>query len=144
MSRSTGLWRLSIVCSVLLCASFTGHAQGFVIANPSVTYTQLSVNQLRAIFGMRMRTWPDGHVLVVAVLPDSSSSHITFCKQILNVFPYQLRRAWDRLVFSGTGQAPLTVSDQAAMLETIARTPGAIGYISGTVDDARIKILQID
>ena len=38
--------------------------------------------------------------------------------------------AWDRLVFSGTGQAPDTVTSTEEMLARVASTPGAIGYLS--------------
>ncbi len=144
MSRSIRLWRLSLACAALLCVSPTGLAQDFVIANSHVPYSQISINQLRAIFGMRTRAWPNGLAVVVVVLPDSAPSHISFCKKTINVYPYQLRRAWDRLIFSGTGQAPLTVSDQTAMIETVARTPGAIGYVSGAIDDERLQVLRVD
>jgi hypothetical protein len=53
-----------------------------------------------------------------------------------------MRSAWDRLVYSGTGQAPLEVSSEEEMRAKIASTPGAIGYlktvsIDGPGKDAR-------
>ena len=58
-------------------------------------------------------------------------------------FPYQLRSAWDRLVFSGTGQAPDTVSSPEEMLARVAGTPGAIGYLTKSKTDGRVNVLQI-
>ena len=66
-----------------------------------------------------------------------------FSKEKLNVFPYQLRAAWDRLVFSGTGQAPNTVSSSEEMLAKVASTPGAIGYLTKSRMDSSVDVLQI-
>jgi ABC-type phosphate transport system substrate-binding protein len=114
-----------------------------VIVNPSVSEKTLSKSSLRAIFGMRLHNWPDGTAVRVFVLPDDSPLHATFSKEKLNVFPYQLRSAWDRLVFSGTGQAPDTVSSAEEMLARVASTPGAIGYLPKSKIDGRVHVLQI-
>lgn len=114
-----------------------------VIANHSVTEKTLSKSSLRAIFGMRLQTWPDGTAIRVFVMPDDTPLHATFSKEKLNVFPYQLRLAWDRLVFSGTGQAPDTVSSPEEMLARVASTPGAIGYLTKSKVDSRVNVLQI-
>ncbi|MDE2366130.1 MAG: hypothetical protein KGM95_04270 [Betaproteobacteria bacterium] len=114
-----------------------------VIANSSVTEKTLSKSSLRAIFGMRQHAWPDGTAIRVFVLPDDAPLHAVFSKEKLNVFPYQLRSAWDRLVFSGTGQAPDTVNSPEEMLAKVASTPGAIGYLIKSKADGRVNVLQI-
>ena len=114
-----------------------------VIANPSVTEKNLSKSSLRAIFGMRLHAWPDGTAIRVFVMPDDTPLHAAFSKEKLNVFPYQLRSAWDRLVFSGTGQAPDIVSSPEEMLARVASTPGAIGYLTKSKTDGRVNVLQI-
>jgi len=112
-------------------------AQG-VVVNPSVHRTEISKNVLRAIFGMRLRKWPNGQAITVFVLPDQDRLHGRFSKTILNIFPYQLRRAWDRQVFSGTGQSPQEVASKQEMEEMIAKTPGGIGYLATEdLDEAR-------
>ncbi|KXS38573.1 MAG: hypothetical protein AWU55_1360 [Halomonadaceae bacterium T82-2] len=100
-----------------------------VIANPDVEVTTLSHDMARAIFAMRQRTWPDGRGVSVFVLPGNHPVHKRFAKSRLNVYPHQLQLAWDRAVFSGTGQAPYQADDQQAMLQQVASTPGAIGYL---------------
>jgi hypothetical protein len=87
---------------------------------------------LRAAFTMRLREWPDGTPVRVFVLPDQNPLHEKFCREQLAVYPYALRRIWDRLVFTGTGFAPQTVRSEQEMLDRVAQTPGAIGYRSGT------------
>ena len=65
-----------------------------IVTNSGVSEKTLSKSSLRAIFGMRLHTWPDGSPIHVFVLPDDAPLHIAFSKEKLNVFPYQLRAAW--------------------------------------------------
>ncbi len=78
---------------------------------------------------MRLNSWPDGSPIRVFVLPDNDPLHIQFAKEVLGVYPFQLRSAWDRLVYSGTGVAPTTVETTEEMQERIRSTQGSIGYI---------------
>jgi ABC-type phosphate transport system substrate-binding protein len=114
-----------------------------VITNVTVSEKTLPKTALRAVFGMRLQTWPDGTAIKVYVMPDDAPLHAAFSKEKLNVFPYQLRSAWDRLVFSGTGQAPETVNSPEEMLAKVASTPGAIGYLPKSHMDGRVNVLQI-
>lgn len=119
-----------------------------VVVNSNVPETRLTRSTLRAIFSMRLRTWPDGSLIKVFVLSDNSPLHIQFSKKILNIFPYQLRRTWDRLVYSGTGQAPIEVNSVKEMTNKVASMPGAIGYlpsenINPQVRVRTVKIIQV-
>ena len=115
-----------------------------LIANPNVETHQLNRDTARAMFAMRQRTWPDGQAARVFVLPNDDQSHERFVKQFLNVYPHQLQMAWDRVVFSGTGQAPTQVDTEAQMLEQVASTPGGIGYIEKKHLDDRVNVIPLD
>jgi ABC-type phosphate transport system substrate-binding protein len=135
-----------------------------VAVNPATPAgATITRNTLSAIFGMRLRAWADGTPVRVYVLPDDNAVHVAFSKEILMVFPHQLRTAWDRLVFSGTGQAPLEVADEEEMRtriagidgpvvvgseeemrEKLARNAGAIGYLSRKMIDERVAVLPVD
>lgn len=114
-----------------------------VIGSPSNTQQVLSKNALRAIFGMRLRSWPDGEPIQVFVLRDNHPVHIAFCKRILNIYPHQLRLAWDRQVYSGTGQAPREVVSEEEMRLRVATTPGAIGYLQRVMVNDSVDVLPI-
>ena len=138
------LFPICLLLSILFATRIAWATDPYeVIVNPSVTEKTLSKSALRAIFGMRLHTWPDGTAVKVFVMPDDSPLHAAFAKEKLNVFPYQLRSAWDRLVFSGTGQAPDTVASEEEMLARVASTPGAIGYLTKSKADRRVNVLQI-
>lgn len=88
---------------------------------------------------MRLRKWEDGSPIRVFVMPDEHPLHIAFSKHILNVFPYQLRAAWNRLVFSGMGEEPIIVKSEKKMRAIVSSTPGAIGYLSRSMIDGSVK-----
>ncbi|MDF2179270.1 hypothetical protein P2G88_13500 [Aliiglaciecola sp. CAU 1673] len=103
-----------------------------VIINAEQSTNTLSAAQLRRIFTMRQRQWPDGSLIHVYVMPNNDPLHQHFAKSQLQLYPYQLERVWNKLVYSGMGERPTEVYSQAKMLEKVASTPGAIGYISVT------------
>jgi ABC-type phosphate transport system substrate-binding protein len=114
-----------------------------VIANRDVATRSLSLSQARAIFGMRQPQWPDGKAVRVFVLADLNPVHAAFCKENLNLFPYQLRQSWDRLVYSGIGQAPTEVGSEDEMIVQVASTPGAIGYVRKVIRNDPVITISI-
>lgn len=114
-----------------------------IIAQRAVTSASLSQSQARAMFGMRQPKWPDGTPLKVFVLPDLHPLHGAFCKEKLNLYPYQLRQSWDRLVYSGIGQAPNEVATEEEMIARVAATPGAIGYVRKANANDSIRTISI-
>lgn len=115
-----------------------------IVAHPSVDSQSVTRSYARQLFSMKARQWSDGKPVVVFVLADQSPYHLRFVKATLATFPYQLRTALDRQVYSGTGQAPREVADLAHMARLIASTPGAIGYAPRqTIDGKRLHILEV-
>jgi ABC-type phosphate transport system substrate-binding protein len=134
---------LALFLGLVLCFSETAQSLDLVI-NPDVTQESLSRNTLRSIFSMRKTQWPDGKAIHVFVMGDKSDLHRRFTKQLLGLFPHQLRRAWNRKIYSGMGQAPIRVESEQEMREQVAKTPGAIGYISEGYFDEQIRTIKIE
>lgn len=83
---------------------------------------------LRGIFLLRIRTWPDGTPIRVFVMPLDSQLHDEFTRERLGTYPYILKRAWNRVQFTGTGLRPQVVRSAREMQRRVMETPGAIGY----------------
>jgi hypothetical protein len=128
-----------------LALSFSAllHAEPVAIVHPSTPHTALERKSLRAAFGMTLQTWPNGQPLTVFVFRDDAVLHQQFCRKVLGVLPYTLRRNWDRLLFSGAAQAPITVQTSQEMLYRVATTPGAIGYIEKESHNASVSIIEV-
>lgn len=132
---------LILFFSVSVSASEAGIV---IVVNKSVRLNSFSSNFARQIFGMKTRQWPDGAAVKVFVMPDRSEQHLKFSKEILGTFPYRLRSAWDRQVYSGTGQAPYEVISEDEMLELVSQTPGAIGYLPRkSANSADLHVVEI-
>ncbi len=147
MTTRKKIGRYILFVSLLVGISYAGLARATepyeIVTHAGVNEKTLSKSSLRAIFGMRLHAWPDGTAIRVFVMRDDAPLHAAFSKEKLNVFPYQLRLAWDRLVFSGTGQAPDTVASPEEMLAKVAGTPGAIGYLTKSKTDGRVNVLEL-
>ena len=150
MEQGHPSWLAKLICGILTIALLGHGVSGLaadnevvMIANPQLAIDALPRDAARAIFAMRQRTTPNGKAIHVMVLPDDHPVHARFAKGLLDVYPHQLRLAWDRMVFSGTGQAPDRVASQAEMLQQVATTPGGLGYIErGYLDDS-VKVLPL-
>lgn len=114
-----------------------------VIVSPSLTRVHLDRSLLRAVFTMRVRQWPDGSAVRVFVLPDNNPLSDQFYRERLGMYSYVLRRAWDRMVFTGTGLAPTVVQSEQEMIERVRSTPGAIGYVrKRELSDSDARLLR--
>lgn len=120
-----------------------GETPTAVVTRHTASPLPLSRTTLAAIFGMRLTTWPDGRPIRVFVLKDDDPLHIAFCKQVLHVFPHQMRAAWDRLVFSGTGRAPEPVENMDEMRTRLRSTEGGIGYLSKDMIDEKLAVVPL-
>ncbi|MES9993531.1 MAG: substrate-binding domain-containing protein [Candidatus Thiodiazotropha sp.] len=134
---------LALILSILLCFCETALSVDLVI-NVDVSQETLSRHTLRSIFSMRTTQWPDGKPIHVFVMGDKSSLHKEFSKQLLGLFPHQLRRAWNRQIYSGMGQAPIRVNSEYEMRKQVANTPGAIGYLSEGISNEHVRRISIE
>jgi len=114
-----------------------------IIANSGNTSHKLTINQARAIFSLRARKWPDGSRITVLVLKDSHPTHKDFLQNTLKILPHQLRRHWDRYIYSGIGQGPVVVDSQQEMIDMVDRIPGAIGYVAEGVPHEQVITLTV-
>ena len=114
-----------------------------LLVNTGTTENIISRNKARLYFSQRLTHWPDGKSITLVVLPDNDPLHIEFSKKVLGLYPYQLRRAWDRQLFTGTGQAPITVANEQEARKVIAATPGSLSYVSGGIQNKQIRQVEV-
>jgi ABC-type phosphate transport system substrate-binding protein len=111
-----------------------------VIVSPALAKVNLDRSMLRAVFTMRVRQWPDGSPVRVFVLPDDDPLSDRFYIEQLGMYSYVLRKAWDRMVFTGTGFAPTVVRSEQEMTERVRSTPGAIGYVRKQRESSEFRV----
>ncbi|MGJ0493053.1 hypothetical protein [Methylobacter sp.] len=134
-----GFIRVGIIVSTMGCSSVNAAE---IVVNQTVPSKQYTLADIRAVFMMRQRFWPNGEQIKVFTLSDSDLLHKDFVKNNLNMFPHQLRRIWDRMLFSGTGAIPVQLDSEQEMIDKIANTPYAIGYLNNRPDNEKIRLFE--
>ncbi len=132
---------LSLVL-VLLAALVAGGAEVKVIANPSVTAGEISTGDLKAVFlTTKTSLGEGGHV--EPVLLKSGAVHDAFLKAYVGKTDTALETYYRSLVFTGKANMPKMLSSDAEMVAYVARTKGAIGYVSAGASAAGVKTLEV-
>ncbi|MBK1716574.1 hypothetical protein [Thiocystis violacea] len=131
-----------LACFVFLLGLASAGAQELIV-NRSAGVESLTRNEARLYLTMRLKHWPDGTEVRLFVLPDNDALHQHFVNAILGLYPYQLRRVWDRQIFTGTGQAPILVNSREEMLRRVASTPGGLGYTDGLVSNPAVHTIEV-
>lgn len=114
-----------------------------VIVNLSVAKGEVSVAQIRRIFSMRQTAWTDKQSITVFVLVNKHKTHQKFSTKILGLFPYQLERVWNKLVYSGLGEEPIKVNSEQEMLDRVSNQPGSIGYVMDKTEFDNVKVINV-
>ena len=113
-----------------------------VIANNSVSQDTISPSELRSVFLLQKKTLKDGSQ-VLPVLEKSGSAHDAFVRQYLNRDPDELHFYYQGLVFTGKVSMPKELASDADVVEYVAKTKGAIGYISSACSSEGVKNLFV-
>ena len=132
-----------LILLVSIAMRSNGLSAAEIIVHRAVQQGELTLNVARLLFTMRLLRWSDGTRVRVFVLPDSDPLHRMFAKQTLDLYPRQLRRVWDRHLFSGSGAVPVTVDSVEEMLRRVSETPGAIGYLPDGLATETVRIIHV-
>lgn len=114
-----------------------------IITHTPPSNVTLLKTQIKAIYLGQQTQWSDGSKITVFILNSNESIHLEFIKEVLELYPYQFRRRWQKLSYSGFGVKPTVVNNKEEMLFKIATIPGAIGYIDEKVIRKGVQYVQI-
>ena len=127
----------------LVSISIPIHAEVWILTH-SDQQVELSAKQIRAIFSLRQKNWPDGQIIECVVMDDNNKLHKQFCLEALKLFPYFFNDTATREIYTGTAIAPTIVNTEQEMLDTIINNPNAIGYTSQEVSNEELHSTIVD
>jgi hypothetical protein len=113
-----------------------------VIANPSVTLSSVSADELRNVFLVTRTSLSDG-THVEPVLEKDGPVHEAFVKEYLGKTDAALQTYYRSLVFTGKASMPKTLRADAEVVAYVAKTKGAVGYVSAGASTVGVKILGV-
>jgi len=137
------LKQILMAVAVIALASVPALAGGAkVIANPSVKADSVSADELKSVFLEESSSLKDGSH-VEPVLAKGGSAHDAFLQDYLGKSDAALQTYYRSLVFTGKGSMPKTVSSDAEVVAYVAKTKGAIGYVSSGTSAEGVKTLEV-
>jgi len=139
--RSQRLLALVAACAMSCSVSaFAGELK--VIANSSVKADLISADEIRSVFLEERNSLADG-THVEPVLEKGGPVHKIFLQRYLGRTDDDLRSYYRTLVFSGKGSMPKELGSETEVVAYVARTRGAIGYVSADTSTEGVKILSV-
>jgi hypothetical protein len=138
MSQSRWL----VLLGVLSCWSAASAQDVVLVVNNSVQISAIRAADLRAIFTGEKTRFADGSHAVPVTLK-GGPAHEVFLRNHLGENPDQFRAQWRKAVFTGQGAMPRAFASESALLEYVAVTPGAVGYVSRISSQDGVKLLAL-
>lgn len=133
---------LIIVLGLLGCCSAARAQDVMLLVNKSSQISEISAADLRAIYMGTKTRFSDGSHAVPVTLK-GGPAHEVFLKNYLAQRPDEFRAQWRKAVFTGQGAMPRAFDSETALIEFVAATPGALGYVSHIAANDNVKLLTI-
>jgi len=130
---------VTIAALALAAASPASAADFKVVANPSVKASDISAADVKDVF-LGMKISLPGSGLVEPVLARAGSAHEAFLRD-LGKTDAALLTYYRSLVFTGKAAMPKRFASDADVIAYVARTKGAIGYVSAEAKAPGTKTL---
>ena len=118
--------------------AFSVHAVN-VIVHPSNSST-LDKSAIKKVFLGKSKKFPNGEQVVPIALT-TGKARDEFLSAVIGKSESQLKAYWSKLIFTGKGQAPKSVDNEAEVVKLVSQNPNLIGYVSDSALDNSVKVL---
>lgn len=132
--------RLVLTTITLLFFSQAAFSEIVVIVNPGNSAT-LSESDLKRIFLGKMKSFPDGGSILPVNQAAGSEIRESFDKTALSKSSSQMKAYWSKLVFSGKGNPPQELANDAEVIKLVSENPAVIGYIDAGSKTDSVKVV---
>lgn len=134
------LFTFCVILGSLALAART-QAQIIVIANSSVKVSEVSKSDLVDVFTGASTSLKGNHVTPVLLV--ESVHHELFLRTYISKSNGPFQSGWKSLVFSGQASMPKSLPNDAAIVEFVKSTQGAIGYIDSGTPHNGVNVLTV-
>jgi ABC-type phosphate transport system substrate-binding protein len=123
------LYSIGGFLALLAFATTSVAAEVAVIANKSVPVKTIDSQTLMDLYTGDIRSWGDGQPVVLIDLKLKTEIKDVFYGY-LGTSSSRMRSIWMRNMLAGEAKPPQSIGSEAELLQMVASTPGAIGYVS--------------
>jgi ABC-type phosphate transport system substrate-binding protein len=106
--------------------------------------SEITLEELRAIFLGKQKEWGDGTRIVPLDLEPGSGERELFNAQVLEMEQGEVDRFWVDQKMRGSSGAPRVAPAAGAVVKLAGRIRGVIGYVPAGSADGSVKILKVD
>jgi ABC-type phosphate transport system substrate-binding protein len=133
---------LILLVGLVGCWSAAGAQDVVLVANKGVQTSEIRNADLRAIFTGEKTRFADGSHAAPVTLR-GGAVHEVFLAKHLGESPDEFRAQWRKAVFTGQGSMPKAFDSESSLIEYVAVTPGALGYVSRVSAKDNVKSIAI-
>jgi len=124
------------------CCSAAQAQDVLLVVSKESQMSEISASDVRAIFTGTKTRFADGSHATPVTLKGGPAQEV-FLRNYVGERPDEFRAQWRKAVFTGQGAMPRAFDSEAALIEFVAATPGALGYVSHISPNDKVKLLPI-
>jgi ABC-type phosphate transport system substrate-binding protein len=132
-----------IIGLTLSLASRAAVADVVAVVSAKSSITTLSIRQITDLFLGKVTRFPNGVPATPIDQAEGSAVRDDFYKATTGKSPAQIKAYWSKIIFTGRGQPPPTVTNNIEVKKRVVENPTAIGYIDKASVDDSVKIVLI-
>ncbi len=137
------MFRIIIILAFMFGVAATVRAADVVfVVNAQSAEGSLSADDIKSVLLGNKIKWDGGGVIKLAILT-AGPVHEQVMQERVQRSADQFDKYWKKLVFTGKGVMPQQAADDAAVIDYVSKTPGALGYVAAASVTAQVKVLTI-
>lgn len=130
--------RYAILLALLVCGRAVAAEEMALIVSADAPALHVDQAAVRDIYLKKIVIDDDGRTLVPVNLPPDHPLRAALSETLFRKSAQQLQDYWNQRYFQGI-TPPYVLNSQAAVLQFVAKTPGAIGYVAACRLDERVR-----
>ena len=148
-SRRRALLGLALLCSL----PWLGFAQSSraedatpefrIVVHPSHSAQAVERAFLADAFLKKVTRWGDGETIRPVDLRPAATARQRFTERVLKRSVGAVRSYWQQRIFSGRDVPPPELDSDETVLAFVAKSPGAVGYVSGAAKLQGVRELAV-
>ena len=128
-----------ITLLIIVCASLS-FAQVSVIANKNLKADKINISTLKDIYQLDSQSLNGEKVKLFDFASDNSAKNSFY--SALGTSAAEIKKVWLKAKLTGAGNPPESVSSDDDMINKVASTNGAIGFIKSSSVNGNVKVLM--
>jgi len=142
-ARMLGLASLIGLALGLATVAAPARAEVYLVVHAASPIQSLTRKEAIDLFTGRTRAFPNGDFAELFDLPRDSRQRALFYRTLTGMSLAQINSYWSRLMFSGQNMPPQPLATEQAVIETLRRNPGALGYLTVAPVDPGLRTVLV-